>query len=159
MPFYIWMCMVRCPCCRNNFSQLHWALWDKVCSVSEHSTAAAIIQSVLDSLGLNSIRCMHSSSSCIYSVYIILYFHLCLYHLHGLRWCTAINGQTVTGVQVVGGDRSGYIQVTVRGATGPVCGSVDRATASYACSQKGFTNVISWGTVNSLGWVHALWLV
>ena len=57
----------------------------------------------------------------------------------------------ISNVQVVGGERSGYIQVTVRGSTGPVCGSVDRATASYACRQKGFTDVISMGTVNSLG--------
>ena len=57
----------------------------------------------------------------------------------------------ISNVQVVGGERSGYIQVTVRGSTGPVCGSVDRATARYACSQKGFTGVSSWGTVNSLG--------
>ena len=57
----------------------------------------------------------------------------------------------ISNVQVVGGERSGYIQVTVRGSTGPVCGSVDRATARYACSQKGFTGVSSWGTVNSIG--------
>ena len=119
----------------------------------------AIIQSVLDSLGLNSIRCMHSSSSCINWVYILLYLRLFCIILHGLRWCTVVNAQTVSDVQVVGGERSGYIQVTVRGSTGPVCGSVDRATASYACGQKGFHGISSWGTVNSLGWVHALWLL
>ena len=59
-------------------------------------------------------------------------------------------------MQVVGGDdRSGYIQVTIshRGstATGPVCGSVDRATARNVCEQKGFTEVNLQGTVNSIG--------
>ena len=27
--FYIWWCTVECPCCRNNFGQLHLAFWDK----------------------------------------------------------------------------------------------------------------------------------
>ena len=93
---------------------------------------------------------MHSSS-CTYSVYIVLYLCLCPSHSARSTIITAVNAQTVSNVQVVGGERSGYIQVTVRGSTGPVCGSVNRATASYACSQKGFTDVISMGTVNSLG--------
>lgn len=66
-----------------------------------------------------------------------------------------MNALTASNVQVAGGDgRSGYIQVTVTKRdgttdTGPVCGTIDRATAGRACS--GFVSVTEYGTVNSIG--------
>ena len=69
---------------------------------------------------------------------------------------TAANAQTVIDLQVVGGNRVGYIEATVQlrdntNVTGPVCGSVDLSTAVLACySQKLFSSSAQ-GTVASIG--------
>ena len=59
-------------------------------------------------------------------------------------------------MQVVGDDRRGYIQATVSysdgsSATGPVCGTVNRATAVHACYNTGYTSSSEQGTVDSIG--------
>ena len=74
--------------------------------------------------------------------------------------CTVVNAQRaqqVTDLQIAGGsDRSGYIQATVvysdgTSATGPVCGSVNAVTATFACYSRSLLSSNGQGTVDSIG--------
>lgn len=77
---------------------------------------------------------------------------------------TVANAQVVQRIQdlqlVGGGDKMGYIQATVlrsdgSTATGPICGTVNSATALVACRSNNLhglnASLIERGTVNSIG--------
>ena len=66
-------------------------------------------------------------------------------------------GPLVVDLDVVGGNGTkGYIQATIVNRygsieTGPVCGSVNSITASFACLSKGLHSSLVQGTVDSIG--------
>ena len=86
----------------------------------------------------------------------------CLTYVFPIHPCShiATSGQfrgLILDLQVVGGDDTkGYIEATVllrNGSviTGPICGTVNGITATFACYSKGLLSSSAQGTVDSIG--------
>ncbi len=79
-------------------------------------------------------------------------FHSCSH----IATCGQYRG-LVLDLQVVGGDDTkGYIEATVllrngSAVTGPICGTVNGITATFACYSKSLLSSNAQGTVDSIG--------
>ena len=79
-------------------------------------------------------------------------FHSCSH----IATCGQYRG-LVLDLQVVGGDDTkGYIEATVllrngSAVTGPICGTVNSITATFACYNKDLLSSNAQGTVDSIG--------
>lgn len=130
---------------------------------------AAIVRSVYLSIQYCILTHPHGIFHIILTVSCSLYVSLIDFFDQNLH--TVANAQVVQRIQdlqlVGGGAKVGYIQATVllsdgSTATGPICGTVNSATALVACRSNNLHGLnassIRSGTVSSIGWVWLVWL-